>query len=61
MPGFAGAMNEQQLVSLLQYLRSRFSDAPPWSDVEEIVQERLTGREKFDITTSDGEQAVPAQ
>jgi mono/diheme cytochrome c family protein len=61
MPGFAGAMNEPQLVSLLQYLRSRFSDAPPWSDLEEIVQERLTGREKFDVTPSDGEQAVPAQ
>ncbi len=61
MPGFAGAMSEQQLVLLLNYLRARFADAQPWSDIEKIVQDRLSGKEKFDVSASDGEQASPAQ
>jgi mono/diheme cytochrome c family protein len=39
MPGFAGAMTDQQLVELIEYLRTRFSDKPPWSGVANDVQD----------------------
>jgi mono/diheme cytochrome c family protein len=61
MPGFAGAMSKERLVSLLEYLRTRFSDAQPWNNLEEIVQERLSGERIFDVNAAEGEQASPAQ
>jgi mono/diheme cytochrome c family protein len=39
MPPFAASMSDAQMVALLQYLRSRFSDQPAWSDLEKIVAE----------------------
>ena len=39
MPPFAASMSDDQLVSLLKYLRSRFSDQPAWIDLEKLVQE----------------------
>jgi mono/diheme cytochrome c family protein len=44
MPGFRGILDEQDLVALIQYLRSRFSDAPAWSNLEQIVRERLASQ-----------------
>jgi mono/diheme cytochrome c family protein len=37
MPGFAASMNDDQIAALLQFLRDRFSNQPPWSGVEKIV------------------------
>jgi mono/diheme cytochrome c family protein len=37
MPGFAASMNDGQIAMLLQFLRDRFSNQPPWSGVEKIV------------------------
>lgn len=34
MPGFANTLSDQQLVDLLDYVRSDPGDKPPWSDVE---------------------------
>src|SRR5262249_40075640 len=34
MPGFAGVLNDRQLADLLAYLRARFSDKAPWTEVE---------------------------
>ena len=43
MPGFASSMTDQQISTLLNYLRFRFSSQPPWTDVEKTVQDaRLT-------------------
>ena len=33
MPAFAGVLSDKQTADLLRYLRARFSDRPPWSDV----------------------------
>jgi mono/diheme cytochrome c family protein len=33
MPGFAGAISDEQLAALLAYLRAQFSDKEPWPDV----------------------------
>jgi mono/diheme cytochrome c family protein len=39
MPPFASSMIDDQLVALLRYLRSRFSDRPAWTDLGTIVAE----------------------
>jgi mono/diheme cytochrome c family protein len=39
MPGFAASMSDAEIASLLNYLRSRFSSAPAWTDVEKTVAE----------------------
>jgi mono/diheme cytochrome c family protein len=39
MPGFAASMNDAQIVALLNFLRSRFSNRPPWAAVEKTVEE----------------------
>ncbi|MFZ0524269.1 MAG: cytochrome c [Xanthobacteraceae bacterium] len=39
MPGFAGAMNDTQVVALARYLRARFSDKDPWTDIVKSVHD----------------------
>jgi mono/diheme cytochrome c family protein len=39
MPGFAASMNDDEIVALLNFLRSHFSRAPVWTDVEKTVEE----------------------
>ena len=43
MPGFADSMSDDQIAALLDYLRARFSNQPPWTNSADIVREaRLT-------------------
>ena len=45
MPGFAGAMNDAQIAALARYLRARFSDKGPWTDIAKSVHDaRNRGR-----------------
>lgn len=39
MPGFEGALTEDQLASLLAYLRVHFAKSQPWADISRQVQE----------------------
>jgi mono/diheme cytochrome c family protein len=39
MPGFADSMSDGQIAALLDYLRARFSNRPPWTDTAAIVRE----------------------
>jgi mono/diheme cytochrome c family protein len=39
MPGFAESMNDSQITVLLNFLRTRFSDQPPWTGVEKTVED----------------------
>ena len=49
MPGFDGAISDEQLAALLGYLRARFSDQPPWTDVaDEIKHVRSADPEEGD-------------
>ncbi|WP_406853664.1 c-type cytochrome [Alsobacter sp. KACC 23698] len=50
MPGFADALTPAQVADLAAYLRARFTDQPPWPDVEAAVR-RIRGQPS---------QAVPA-
>jgi len=42
MPGFAGVLNDRQMADLLAYVRARFSDKPPWTDVEKQIRDART-------------------
>jgi mono/diheme cytochrome c family protein len=39
MPGFADSMSDDQITALLDYLRARFSQQPPWTSTADIVRE----------------------
>lgn len=61
MPGFRGTMSEQNLVALLQYLRGRFSDAPAWTGLDQMVRERLADQTTFGASATVRDQSAPAQ
>src|SRR5260221_1405638 len=39
MPGFADSMSDDHIAALLDYLRARFSNQPPWTNTADIVLE----------------------
>jgi mono/diheme cytochrome c family protein len=39
MPGFAASMDDQQAAVLMNYLRSRFTNQPPWSGLEDTIKQ----------------------
>ncbi|MBV8701575.1 MAG: cytochrome c [Bradyrhizobium sp.] len=39
MPGFASSMTDDQIVAVLIYLRTRFSNEPAWTGVDQVVAE----------------------
>jgi mono/diheme cytochrome c family protein len=43
MPGFAGVLDDRQLVDLLAFVRARFSVEPPWRDLENQVRQARRG------------------
>jgi mono/diheme cytochrome c family protein len=43
MPGFAGVLNDQQLVELLTYVRSRFGNQKRWTGIETDIHDARTG------------------
>jgi hypothetical protein len=59
MPGFAAIMRDDQIVSLLQYLRAQFSNQPPWVSVETAVAEARRTQTVF-LQTSPGPHDAPA-
>jgi mono/diheme cytochrome c family protein len=59
MPGFAATMNDEQMSGLLQFLRSRFSNQPPWSGVEKAVADARQTQTVF-LQTTPGPHNAPA-
>jgi len=51
MPGFASSMTDAQVSALLNYLRARFSNQPPWSGVEKTVQDARRAQTAFLMTS----------
>jgi mono/diheme cytochrome c family protein len=39
MPGFAESMSDDQIAALLDYLRTRFGNQPPWTNTSDIVRD----------------------
>jgi mono/diheme cytochrome c family protein len=44
MPGFAGALSDDQLAALLNYMRAQFSDEPPWDNIEGTIREARSAK-----------------
>ena len=60
MPGFASSMSDAQISALLRYLRSRFSNQPPWTEVEKIVADARRTQTVF-LQKSPGPYNAPAE
>jgi hypothetical protein len=39
MPGFANAMDDNQVAALARYLRAHFTDKPPWTDIDKSISD----------------------
>jgi mono/diheme cytochrome c family protein len=59
MPGFASSMTDQQISALLKYLRSRFSNQPPWTGLEKAVEDARVTQTVF-LLTPPGQKNAPA-
>jgi mono/diheme cytochrome c family protein len=59
MPGYNGAMTQDQIVALLNYLRSHFTDKPAWSNATQIVADTLSGKTQPGIYSADGVRRAP--
>jgi mono/diheme cytochrome c family protein len=60
MPGFAASMDDGQIAALLNYLRARFSNAPPWTGVEKTIEDARRSQIVF-LQTSPGPHNAPAE
>ena len=60
MPGFAGALDADQMTALLDHLRRRFSDRPAWEDARRLVEETLSGETEVSVYSADGTPHTPA-
>lgn len=38
MPGFSGALTDQQIVAVVSYVRAHFSQKPPWTDIASVLK-----------------------
>jgi hypothetical protein len=52
-------MNDDQVTQLLQFLRARFSNQPPWAEIAKTVAEARRTQTVF-LETSPGPQNAPA-
>ncbi len=59
MPGYAGTMSEDQIVALLDYLRSEFGGKPAWSQARQMVADTISGKTQPIIYSSDGVRRTP--
>jgi mono/diheme cytochrome c family protein len=59
MPGFATSMNDGQVTQLLQFLRARFSNQTPWTEIAKTVAEARRSQTVL-LETSPGPQNAPA-
>jgi mono/diheme cytochrome c family protein len=59
MPGFASSMSDAQVAALLNFLRARYSNQPPWSGVEKTVEDARRTQTVF-LQTSVGPRNAPA-
>ncbi len=60
MPDFAASMDDGQIAALLNYLRVRFSGAPPWTALEKTIAEARRTQTVF-LQTSPGPHNAPAE
>jgi mono/diheme cytochrome c family protein len=59
MPAFAGALSDADMVALLEYLRSTFSDRPAWEGLEAMVRDTRSGAHRVTVRPTDGIERGP--
>ena len=59
MPGFASAMNDEELTDLLAYLRDNFAGKPAWTDVASRAADTRSGKYHVSVLPSDGIERGP--
>ena len=60
MPGFAGTLSDRQLADLLAYVRARFSDKPPWIDLEKDIRAARAEEPRVKIHPAPSPDPAPA-
>ncbi len=43
MPAFGDMLSDRQIADISAYLRARFTDKPPWSDVQRATEQARQG------------------
>lgn len=59
MPGYMDALDADQMVALLDYMRDHFGKSAPWEDARERVENTISGETSPSFYRSDGVQATP--
>jgi mono/diheme cytochrome c family protein len=59
MPGYFGAISPDQMVALLDYMRSAFTGEPAWTDTREVVDATMSGSIRPQIYSTDGVRRDP--
>jgi mono/diheme cytochrome c family protein len=60
MPAFDSVLSDEDMVALLEYLRDRFTDAPAWSNLAELVRDTRSGKHYVRVLPADGIERSPA-
>ena len=59
MPGFANAMNDEQVAALAQYLRAHFTDKGPWTDVDDALRKARDAARAATVSPASPDQPAP--
>ena len=60
MPGYAGALNDEQVEALVQWLRANLTDKPRWDGVAKLVRESRAMKADMLLFPPGGTGAEPA-
>jgi mono/diheme cytochrome c family protein len=60
MPGYAGALSDEQIAALVYWLRASLTDKPPWSDVPKLIRQSRAMKPAMLLFPPGGAGADPA-
>ena len=60
MPAFGSVLSDEEMVALLEHMRERFTNAPAWSGLPELVRRTRTGEHYVRVLPTDGIERSPA-
>lgn len=61
MPSYGGVISDAQIVDLLTYMRSAFTDKPAWSGLPTLVAKQRARGDALPMYSSDGNLSAPAR
>ena len=54
MPGFATILTDRQLADLIGYVRAKFSNKPPWADIDKDIRNARSGVSPVEVYPAPG-------